>query len=118
MRDDYVIDYWEEALGEALCDVDKFDSLTSDEKRTVAKALAISAECQSMAFGWDVAGANRSAALKREEDDLRKELRREREKITCQTCSGTGSITTYGPIHSGTTRCWKCDGQGRHDPGR
>ncbi|ASW06254.1 hypothetical protein [Rhizobium sp. 11515TR] len=109
-------EYWEEAIGQALCEIEKFDLFTSDEIKELGEALAISAEHQSMAFGWDVASSNRAADLRREEDSLRKELARERAKIICRSCNGSGYITTPGPYHSSTSQCFKCHGDGRHDP--
>jgi len=109
-------EYWEEAIGEALCSIDKFDLFTKEELKELGQGLATSADCESMAFGWDVASSNRSAELRRNEDDLRKELARERAKIICRSCNGSGSITLPGPYHSATSQCFKCHGDGRHDP--
>ncbi len=115
-REDYVNQYWSDAIGEALCEMDKFDLFTSAEINELGEALAISAEHQSMAFGWDVASSNRAAELRRDEDNLRKELARARAKIICRSCDGAGWITTQGPYHSSTSQCFKCHGDGRHDP--
>lgn len=109
-------EYWSEAIGQALCEMDKYSLFTSAEIDELGEALAISAEHQSMAFGWDVASANRYASIQREADDTRKELKRERELVTCRECGGNGSITIPGPYHSSTSSCWKCRGHGRLDP--
>ena len=116
MAADYVKDYWSEAVGEALCSMGKYDLFTRAEIDELGEAMATSAECQSMAFGWDVASSNRSAELRRNEDTLRQELARERAKIVCRSCDGAGWITTPGPYHSSTSQCFKCHGDGRHDP--
>lgn len=112
-------EYWREAVMEAFEGIDRFDlvnDLTKEQLDDIGEALATSAEHQSMAFGWDVASANRHADIQRTEDNLRKEIRRERNKITCRSCNGTGSITSHGPYHSSTSQCFKCHGEGRHDP--
>lgn len=49
MRDAYK-DYWSEAVGQALCEMGKYDLFTSAEIDELGEALAISAEHQSMAF--------------------------------------------------------------------
>lgn len=112
-------EYWREAVMEAFEGINRFDvidGLTKEQLDEIGEALATSSEYQSMAFGWDVATSNRSAELRRNEDDLRKELARERRKIVCSHCKGGGWITTNGPYHSSTSQCFKCHGDGRHDP--
>ena len=109
-------EYWEEAIGEALCSIDKFNLFTSAELKELGEALATSAECESMAFGWDVSSANRSAELRREEESLRKELRRERDKVTCRECNGHGRLRYNSGPWAVDTGCIKCNGEGRHDP--
>jgi DnaJ-class molecular chaperone len=112
-------DYWREAVMYAFEGIDRFDlvkDLTKEQLDDIGEALATSAEHQSMAFGWDVASANRHAEIQRTEDNLRKEIRRERDKITCRQCNGHGWATTQGPYHYSTSQCFKCHGEGRHDP--
>lgn len=112
-------EYWREAVMCAFEGIERFDvieGLSKEQLDDIGEALATSSEHQGMAFGWDVASANRSAEIRRTEDNLRNEIRRERAKIICRSCNGTGSITTPGPYHSSTSRCFKCNGDGRHDP--
>lgn len=112
----YRNEYWTDAIEAALSDIGKDGLLSREELETVGGSLAGSAENQSIAFGWDVASANLDAAREREKDDLRKEVRREREKIICRECNGRGRIITQGPYHSSNSQCWKCRGAGRHAP--
>lgn len=112
-------EYWREAVMYAFEGIDRFDivdGLSKEQLDEIGDALATSAEHQGMAFGWDVASSNRAADLRREEDTLRTELKRERAKITCRSCNGGGWITSNGPYHSSTSQCFKCHGDGRHDP--
>ena len=69
-----------------------------------------------MDFGHDVAWVNLRAAHEREKFDLKCELARERNKVHCKECRGIGETVSHGPVHSGYSRCWKCNGDGRHDP--
>lgn len=110
------VQYWEDAIGDALCEVDKFDALTSEEMTKVAKSLQMAHESYGMAFGHDVASRNFHAQARNEEEKLRKELARERNKIVCKECGGTGRLRyTSGPWVV-DTGCTKCSGDGRHDP--
>ncbi|UZJ58600.1 hypothetical protein OKW98_18660 [Pseudomonas sp. KU26590] len=48
--------------------------------------------------------------------ESQKALKREREKVACVPCHGSGFIETSGPYHGSTSQCWKCRGEGRHTP--
>lgn len=52
----------------------------------------------------------------RELEDTKSALEKEREKVTCSTCKGTGYLISNGPCHSSHSSCWKCRGEGRHAP--
>lgn len=116
MVESYQTQYWADVLGDALCEVDKFDLFTSEEMTKIGKYLASAADGQSQAFGWDVASSNRSAELREEEETLRKELRRERDKVTCRECNGHGRLSYDAGPWAVNTECSKCRGEGRHDP--
>jgi hypothetical protein len=47
------VEYWEESLGQALCDVGVWELITKEQRREIAEALASSAENESMCMGWD-----------------------------------------------------------------
>ena len=45
---------------------------------------------------------------------LQRELAKERAKVGCRLCNGTGRLHgTAGPWHT-NTQCWKCNGEGKH----
>ncbi|MDX1117068.1 hypothetical protein GOL29_03330 [Sinorhizobium medicae] len=115
MSDPYV-DYWADALGDALCEIDKFNALTSEERAKVAKSLHMAHECYGIAFGHDVISRNYSAARRDEEGRLRKEVQRERDKVVCRECGGAGRLRYNSGPWAVDTGCMKCNGDGRHDP--
>lgn len=115
----YRIEFWEEAVGDAFCQIDKwevFETLTKDEQKKLGENLARWAESEGSAYGWDVASSNRSAELRREEDDLRKELQRERNKVTCRECNGHGRLRYSAGPWAVDSSCDRCNSTGRHDP--
>lgn len=112
----YQDEYWSEAASTAIEAVGKFELFTSTELDEIGKSLRISAECQSMAFGWDVADANLAASRDRELADLRKSLNREKNKVHCRECNGRGRIEIAAGPWVSNSQCWKCNGEGRHDP--
>jgi hypothetical protein len=102
------MDYWKEAFAAALEEADI--PLPGDDKLKLgAEVLEGAHENYGMAFYSPPAGEH----LRSEIDSLKRELRKEREKEHCRECDGRGSITTPGPYHSSTSRCWKCNGEGR-----
>ncbi len=115
MSEQYHQEYWSEVISEALCEIGKFDLVTSDEIVSLGKYLASSADTHQ-AFGYDVAGANLAGETQRKEDNLRKELRRERDKVTCRECRGLGRLNYNAGPWAVDTECDKCRGAGRHDP--
>jgi len=110
MGDEARIEYWDEALGDSLCQIDRFDALTSEERREVAKHLAGWAESQSMAFYTPEAPEPR--AIKR----LEGELKKERSKIVCRECHGEGRLRYSAGPWAVNTGCHVCHGEGRHLP--
>lgn len=114
MSSDWRRNYWIEcvSIGAEECGA----VLTREQIEAIADSVQGGHENYSMASGDDVASANLYAARDREKEDLKKEIRREREKVTCRQCNGTGTEVSYGPYHMATTRCFKCNGDGRHDP--
>ena len=108
------MDYWREAVDCALDDAGV--TATEQQREEIAGVMEGSHENYGMAFGHDVASANLRAAQDREKEDLERELARERNKVHCKECRGTGTTVSHGPVHSGYSQCWKCNGDGRHDP--
>lgn len=106
------IEYWSYALGEALSEVNAFDSLTSDQRRIAAKVLSGAHECYGMAFYSPPPGEYERSEVSR----LERLLREERELVFCRECHGTGrDVHMAGPWHVNAT-CHKCNGKGKHKP--
>lgn len=102
------VELWKELIGE---------SLDSHGVTATAEQIALIAE--------DAAGIAESISeysfrpadpMIRELADTEAALKREREKVTCRTCTGTGYLISHGPHHSSESSCWKCRGEGRHTP--
>jgi len=104
-------DYWIEAVELSLEEAGI--SATTKQIENIAGDMEVSHEQVGMAFGHDVASQNFQSSKDNEIAELRKQLRIERNKTTCTTCNGRGSITIQGPCHSATSDCWKCKGEGR-----
>lgn len=45
--------YWEDALGEALCEIDAYNNLTKEQQKRVANYMRIAAELHSECHGYD-----------------------------------------------------------------
>lgn len=108
------MDYWQEAVECALDEAGI--SATPKQIEDIAGAMEISHENYGMAMGHDVASANLTAHRERELAEARAETERERNKVICKECGGRGRIIEHGPVHSYDSECWKCRGEGRHDP--
>jgi len=100
-----VVPYWTEAVASSL---DEHGLKASDEQiAAIAADMEISAEMR------DFGAPDTPSPYVAECERLRNELDAERRKETCRQCGGRGSITDQGPAHSSTSRCWKCNGEGR-----
>lgn len=106
--------YWFECVEIAASECGA--NLTKEQIEYIADSVEGSHENYGMAFGDDVASANLAAARKREIDDAWKAAERERNKVHCRECNGRGRIImSFGTMQS-DSECWKCRGEGRHDP--
>ena len=101
------MNYWEECISEA------FDTAgivaSEDQIKEVACWVEGAHQNHGMAQGYDAI----PNPLRLENDNLKKELKKEQEKVICKECDGVGWITIPGPYHSGTSQCFKCHGEGR-----
>lgn len=102
-------DYYAEGLAEAF--EEHGVTATAEQIRAIASDVAGWAECIGMAFHVP-AGDPRDSELA----DLRKQLERERNKVVCGACKGSGLLRFQGPYHGSTSTCHKCNGAGRHEP--
>ncbi len=102
------MDYWKECIAEALDDVEI--KATEKQIAIIASWIEGAHENYGMAFGHDCI----PNPLAQENKELMKELKIERDKIHCEKCNGSGSITTSGSVRSSISRCWECNGEGRY----
>lgn len=102
------MDYWTECISEAFEDAGI--SATKEQIKTVVEWVEGAHENYGMAHGHDAI----PNPLELENDNLKRELRKEQDKVICEECKGKGRIITAGPYHSSDSACWKCRGEGRH----
>jgi len=99
------IDYWEECIAQAMEEAEI--KATSEQITLIAHHVEGAHECYGMAFYQP------ENPLIGELAETKLALKRERSKVHCDQCNGSGSITTPGPYRSSTSQCWKCHGEGR-----
>ena len=103
-------DYWTECIEVAFEDAGI--EATAAQIESVAGDVQGGHENYGMAFNQPSGPSQAEIELK----ETKRRLAKEQDKIFCRECSGTGMITVDGPVHSGTSQCWKCRGDGRHVP--
>lgn len=101
------MNYWESCIQEAFEDAG-IDA-TKEQIETVTSWVEGAHENYGMAHGHHAI----TNPLKTENEQLKRDLENERQKESCSECRGTGWITLSGPIHSSTSQCYKCHGNGR-----
>lgn len=104
------MDYWKECIAEAFEDAGIVAS--KEQIDTVASWAEGAHDNYGMAHGHDAI----PNPLRQEVSALEKKLTLEREKITCPECRGTGQWVSHGPIHSASSQCSACRGEGRRSP--
>ena len=104
------MNYWDECISEAFEDAGI--AATEEQMAVVSGWVEGAHENYGMAHGYDA--IPNPAQL--ENDKLRMELKKEQDKVICRECRGRGRITINGPIHSGTSECHVCRGEGRTLP--
>lgn len=102
------MDYWAECLESSF--EENGISITSSQLSCIAADIEVAHEQYGMAYPTP------ENPLIGEVSTLKRELETERDKVICRECNGHGSITTHGPIHSATSSCFRCHGEGRHAP--
>lgn len=101
------MDYWEECVSEAFDDAGI--TATKEQIDTVASWVEGAHDNFGMAHGYDAIPNHYEI----ENEKLRRELRREQDKVICSECNGKGRLVSPGPYHSSESDCWKCRGEGR-----
>jgi hypothetical protein len=103
-REDYFAD----------CLAESFDehgvTSTPEQLKAVAKDVALAQENIGMAFYEP-----ENPAI-RELSDTKRELAKERSKIGCRPCGGTGRLRYNSGPWGVDTQCDKCHGEGKHVP--
>lgn len=107
-------EYWACIVDEVIPDAGV--TLTPEQREEILENICAHAEMEGEASGRHVFDANLSASRQREIEDAKKALRFEEEKLTCGTCNGRGTTTTYGGTMQCTSRCYECNGDGRVHP--
>ncbi len=103
------IQYWEECLSEAAHDCNL--EISDAQLKCLAEAADNGHENYSMMF--PSGPPDPLVGEKTEIQRLQDELQKERDKVTCRVCNGSGQEISHGPIHSSYSQCWKCNGNGR-----
>ena len=102
------MNYWDECISEAFDDAGI--KASKEQIETVVGWVEGAHENFSMAHGHDCI----LNPLSQENDQLKRELQKEREKVICGECGGRGRIISQGPVHSYDSECMKCRVDGRH----
>lgn len=102
------MDYWKECISEAFEEA-KIGA-TDEQIETVASWAESAHDNYGTAMGYDCI----PNPLVQENEKLKTDLRKERDKVYCKECHGTGRIRSSGPVRSSDTECDVCHGEGRH----
>jgi len=103
------MDYWQECIGEAFDDAGIM--ATKEQIENVAGWVESGHENYGMAFGHDCI----PNPVDLENKELKKELKKEKDKILCDECKGKGIIISYGGTFQSTSQCNQCRGEGRYN---
>lgn len=81
-----VLEYWIESVSASLEEIDKLDLFTPDDIKLMAEAMIISADQESMAFGYDAIPNPQSTMIEhlKEIHELREQARDHTERILTQ----------------------------------
>ena len=104
------MNYWKECVESALDEVGL--SATDEQINTIVKCIEISHDQYGMAFGHDCI----PNPLVEDNKRLIEQLQIERDKKPCKECGGRGNITYNYGTRSSTSRCDRCNGEGKHSP--
>lgn len=86
MTKDQILEYWTEMVASSLEDIGKLDSFTSDDIKAMAESMVISADQESMAFGYDAIPSPQATMIEhlKEIHELREQVRDRTERILIQ----------------------------------
>lgn len=100
------VDYWEECLSDALCEVGI--DVSPEQLKTIAKAVENAHENYGLAF-YNPG----SSHIVRELAETKRKLVHERNKVVCPECRGAGTRITNGPCYFAESQCSRCHGEGK-----
>lgn len=101
------LEYFIEVLSESFCN--QKIKVSAEQIKLIAEDIKNSVDNMDQAF--PVPDFN---PYKEDSENFKKLFEQEKNKIHCKVCEGSGAITIAGPYHSSTSRCYKCNGAGRH----
>ncbi len=107
---DWRLDLWSEMIADSFQE--------HGVEATVEQVRAVAADAQGMHENWDMVEPTPSGPSPAEIElqETKKTLEKERDKVHCRLCNGSGTERIDGPAHYSLSKCWKCGGQGRHAP--
>lgn len=101
------MDYWIDGIAQA------FDEIgivaTQEQIKFVADAAEGAHEVYGQVHGYECI----PNPIQEENERLKRELRKELDKVLCDICMGKGELVSLGPVHAAISTCWKCRGAGR-----
>lgn len=80
---DYKLDYWKEAVSSSLEENNLLHLVSDEVLKAIAKDMINSAECQSMAFGYDCIPNPAKVEKTAKEKSLEAEIKRLENEILC-----------------------------------
>ena len=98
--------YWDECI-EVACE-EAGVKVTEEQIKIIAGCVDGAHENYGMAFGHD----DIPNPVQLENDQLKKDLDREKTKMMCSECRGEGYLITHGYSHSSSSSCHVCRGEG------
>ena len=98
------MNYWKECIETAFNEAGI--KATPEQIKSVVECVDGAHENYSMAYPVP------ESPYKRELEETKKELKREKEKTVCEECKGKGQFRIDGPAHYSYSDCHKCHGKG------
>lgn len=105
------LEYWESAVGEALCEhTELYSQFTNEQLSSIAKDLMLAAEMEGEYSGVHSIPNPQLAEIER----LKRELKKESSKVSCPVCNGSGRTQhKVGSFHWADTQCYRCNGEAK-----
>jgi hypothetical protein len=97
--------YWQECLAESLSEHGV--TVTPEQLNSIARDIESCSDNMGLAF---YVPENPYIS---QIENLKSNLEKEKRKVTCQDCEGSGVMRSQGPHHGSSSACFKCNGQGK-----